>query len=132
MGETNCWNVDLLCQKWQLRNKEVGMILSFSPSQYYYCNEEYIIVLHMMKISEYEDWGIKYRSMSFSHDIPSEEEIINVMKEIYLFHKENPELLIGLMSFPDASLATFILIQYVFVSFVFILLVISYVLFILP
>ena len=36
------------------------------------------------------------------------------MKEIYSFHKENPELLIGLMSFPDSSLSTFILIQYFF------------------
>lgn len=43
VGETNIWNVDLMCQKWQLRSKEIGMIICFSDPSIYFCNQEYIM-----------------------------------------------------------------------------------------
>lgn len=45
-------------------------------------------------------------------EIPSEEEIVGVMKTIYSFQQKHPDLLIGLMGFPDCHYPSFFLIQY--------------------
>lgn len=45
-------------------------------------------------------------------EVPSEEEIVGVMKTIYSFQQKHPDLLIGLMGFPDCRYPSFFLIQY--------------------
>ena len=39
------WTLDLLCQKWQLRNKDIGMIINLSDHSKYYSDLEYGIIL---------------------------------------------------------------------------------------
>ena len=63
-------------------------------------------------ISDFEDWGIELQSVVLTSTIPSEEEIIRVMKIIHSFKQEQPDMLIGLMGFPDTAIPTFLLIQY--------------------
>ena len=39
------WTLDLLCQKWQLRNKDIGMIINLSDHSKYYSDLEYGMIL---------------------------------------------------------------------------------------
>lgn len=43
VGESNTWNTDILCQKWQLRNEEVGLLLSFTDPSLYFYDVEYVL-----------------------------------------------------------------------------------------
>ena len=37
---SHIWNTDLLCQKWHMRNQEIGMIISLADPDIYYCDIE--------------------------------------------------------------------------------------------
>ena len=37
---SHIWNTDLLCQKWHMRNQEIGMIISLTDPDIYYCDIE--------------------------------------------------------------------------------------------
>ena len=79
VGESNSWNLDMLCQKWQLRNEEIGMMISFADSSFYFYDIE-LSLLFWLTYSEFDDWGIEYHNISFQSSVPSEGEIINVIK----------------------------------------------------
>ena len=37
LGEKKEWTLDMLCQKWQQREKDIGLIIGLAdPSMYYY------------------------------------------------------------------------------------------------
>lgn len=46
-------------------------------------------------------------------EVPSEEEIISVLKTIHSYQQKHPDLLIGLMGFPDCHYPSFFLTQYI-------------------
>lgn len=48
VGESNTWNTDILCQKWQLRNEEVGLLLSFTDPSLYFYDVEYVSLVHFI------------------------------------------------------------------------------------
>ena len=48
VGESNTWNTDILCQKWQLRNEEVGLLLSFTDPSLYFYDVEYVSLVHFL------------------------------------------------------------------------------------
>lgn len=62
--------------------------------------------------SDYDDWGIEFQSLTLVNAIPSEEEVNRAINIICSFQRDHPDLLIGLMNFPDASISTYIAIQY--------------------
>lgn len=69
----------MLCQKWQLRNEEIGMMISFADSSFYFYDIK-LSLLFWFTCSEFDDWGIEYHNISFQSSVPSEGEIINVIK----------------------------------------------------
>ncbi|KAK8799293.1 hypothetical protein JH06_1223 [Blastocystis sp. subtype 4] len=102
LGEKKDWTLDMLCQKWQQREKDIGLIIGLAdPSIYYY------------NIDDFDDWGIIYEQTTFKDTLPSEEELVALLKTIYSFHQENPNLLIGFMDFTVSSIPFYIITQYV-------------------
>ena len=98
---SHIWNTDLLCQKWHMRNQEIGMIISLTDPDIYYCD-----------IDEFDDWGIRYISMPITSSIPTEEELLKILQLLFQFHQKNPSLLVGIMDMTLYNLPYFIIAQY--------------------
>ena len=68
------------------------MMISFADSSFYFYDIE-LLLLFCLIHSEFDDWGIEYHSISFQSSVPSEGEIINVIK-------------VSLITFVPCSLST--------------------------
>ncbi|KAK8823129.1 hypothetical protein WA538_002279 [Blastocystis sp. DL] len=96
------WTLDTLCQTWQSQERDIGLIISFSDSSVYYYDTD-----------DFDDWGIILDQVSFKSNLPSEEELVALLKSIFQFQQENPNLLIGFMDFTVSSLPFYIIAQYI-------------------
>ena len=66
--------------------------------------------------SDFDDWGIILDQVSFKSNLPSEEELVALLKvvfgvESHLVHLSVPNLLIGFMDFTVSSLPFYIIAQ---------------------